>query len=86
MNEERRYPQLDEEDGICLTVNEPVIAYATEPITQANDIDYNLGFHDFGLPHTLEEVKAELREAEAVWDDSTQWCTSEEMWAEIKHA
>lgn len=84
MNEERRYPQIDEEDGSSLMASEPAIAYATELITQDDDIDYNFGFHDFGLPRTLEDVRAELREAEAAWDDPTQWCTSEEMWAEIK--
>ena len=39
---------------------------------------------NFGLPHTVEEVKAELREAEAAWNDPNEWNTSEEMWAEIK--
>ena len=84
MNEDKRYPQIDEEDGSSMTANEPVLACATESMVEEDGIDYNLGNHDFGLPHTLEEVKAELREADAVWDDATQWSTSEDMWAEIK--
>ncbi|MBQ9363628.1 MAG: hypothetical protein IJT97_09470 [Bacteroidaceae bacterium] len=61
MNEEKRYQQIDEEDGSCMAASEPAVAYATEPITQEDDTDYNFGFHDFGLPHTQEEVKSELR-------------------------
>ena len=85
MNEDKKYPKIDEEDGSCLAANDPALAYATEAIVE-DDIDYNFGDHDFGLPHTLDEVKAELREADAVWDDPNQWSTSEEMWAEIKQA
>ena len=84
MNEDKRYPQIDEEDGSCLTANEPALAYSTESMVEEENIDYDFGNHDFGLPHTLEEVKAELKEAEAEWDDPTQWCTSNDMWAQIK--
>ena len=37
-----------------------------------------------GRARTIDEVKAELLEAEAAWDDDSQWSTSEEMRAEIK--
>lgn len=84
MNEDKKYPQINEEDGSCLTANEPVLACATESKVEEDDIDYNLGNHDFELPHTVEEVKAELREAEAAWNEPNEWSTSEEMWAEIK--
>ena len=84
MNEDKNYPQIDEEDGSSLTANEPVLARTTELMVEEDDIDYSLGNHDFGLPHTVEEVKAELREAEAAWNDPNEWNTSEEMWAEIK--
>ena len=67
-----------------LTANETALACATDAIVEEDDIDCNLGDHDFGLPKTLEEVKAELRKADAAWDDPNQWSTSEEMWAEIK--
>ncbi len=84
MNEDKRYPQIDEEDGSCMTASEPSLAYASGSMAEEDDIDYNLGNHDFGLPRTLDDVKAELREVDAAWDDDSQWCTSEEMWAEIK--
>lgn len=84
MDDEKKYPQIEEEDGSCLSVNEPALAYPTESMVETGDIDNNLGYHDFGLPHTVEEVKAELRDAEAAWDVPLQWSTSEEMWADIK--
>ena len=84
MNEDKKYPQIDEENGSCVTANESALACATESVVEEDDIDYNFGDHDFGLPHTLEEVKAELREADDVWDNPNEWNTSEEMWAEIK--
>ena len=55
-----------------LTANETALACATDAIVEEDDIDCNLGDHDFGLPKTLEEVKAELREADAAWDDPNQ--------------
>ena len=42
-------------------------------------------YHNLGFPRTIDEVKAELLEAETAWDDDSQWSTSEEMRAEIKH-
>ena len=42
-------------------------------------------YHNLGFPRTIDEVQAELLEAEAAWDDDSQWSTSEEMRAEIKH-
>ena len=40
----------------------------------------------FGLPHTIIELKAELKEADLEMDDPDKWCTSEQMWAEIRQA
>ena len=84
MSEEKKYHQFEEEEG-AMYACEPVGA-CTAPTTQpvVDDIDYNFGFHDLGFPRTIDEVKAELLEAEAAWDDDSQWSTSEEMRAEIK--
>lgn len=83
MNEDKKYPQIDEENGSCMPANDSTLAYTAESVVE-EVIDCDFGDHDFGLPHTLEEVKAELREADAAWDDPNEWSTSEDMWAEIK--
>ena len=38
------------------------------------------------LPHTIIELKAELEEADCEMDDPNKWCTSEQMWVEIRQA
>ena len=42
--------------------------------------------HDFGMPHTINELKAELEDADREMDDPDKWCTSEQVWAEIRQA
>ena len=37
-----------------------------------------------GMPHTIPELKLELEEAEREMDDPDKWCTSEQMWADVK--
>ena len=38
------------------------------------------------LPHTIIELKAELKEADCEMDAPDKWCTFEQMWAEIRQA
>ena len=84
MNDEKRYPPIDEEDGSCMGASEPAVRLADSHEVEEDDIDYNFGSHDFGNPHTLEELKAELTEAESHRDDPDYWITSEQVWADIK--
>lgn len=84
MSEEKRYPIIEEEDGSCLTAHEPAVLQASKQDPVEEGIDYNYGFHDFGYPRTIEELKIEIDEAEAHRDDPDYWISSEQMWADIK--
>ena len=80
---ENKHLHNEEEQGLDVAA-EPAVALDYSPIDLVDDTDYELCGHDFGLPHTISELKAELEEAEREMDDPDKWCTSEQMWAEIK--
>ena len=50
----------------------------------ADEKDYEPRGHDFGLPRTILELKAELENAENEMNDPDKWCSSEEVWADIR--
>ena len=83
MADEKRYPIWDEEDGSSLNAHDPVVASALKA-EEIDDMDYNFCYKDFGYPHTLEEVKADIAEAESEYNDPEKWITSEQLWAEIR--
>ena len=82
---ENEYPNIDEECGLDMAA-EPAVAVGYRPIEVVDNTDYELHGHDFGMPHTIIELKAELEEADREMDDPDKWCTSEQMWAEIRQA
>lgn len=63
---------------------EPAVAMDYSFVDNADDADYELRGHDFGMPHTILELKAELEEAESEMDDPDKWCSSEQVWADIR--
>ena len=91
--EEKRYPILEEEDGMG-KVCEPAASYAATSIDYANNIqDEEDDFLDripvgkFGFytddPDVFEarmaEIEADLDEVEAGFEDPDKWITSEQM-------
>lgn len=83
MAEEKRYPILDEEDGSSLIAQEPIVASALKTV-EIDDFDYNFSFKDLGYPHTLEELKADIAEAESEYNNPEKWIPSEQLWAEVR--
>ena len=91
--EEKRYPILEEEDGVG-KVCEPTAGYAATSIDYDNDIldeedDFldripvgKLGFYTDD-PDVFEariaEIEADLDEVEAGFEDPEKWVTSEQM-------
>ena len=57
--------------------NEPLLAEM--PLTELKDVDYQFGNHDFGYPHTLEELDIVLDNADAQRNDPTKWISSIEF-------
>lgn len=78
MDNEKKYPTFEEENGSCLSASEPLVAYNEED-TEIGDVDFNFGFKDFGYPHTLEELNAALDMADAQRSDPSKWITSVEF-------
>lgn len=74
------HPIIEEGHDIAA---EPAVAMDYSLCT-ADEKDYELRGHDFGLPRTILELKAELEEAENEMDDPDKWCSSEEVWADIR--
>ena len=83
--EEKKYPILDEEDGVD-KVCEPVAAVATAPtsadgVTTVHDwiadLDWDK-FPSFG-PFSEEEAIARIEKAEADLKDPSKWVSSEEF-------
>lgn len=60
-----------EKKGIA---NEPSLAEM--PLAQLKEVDYTFDNHDFGYPHTLEELDASLDYADAQRHDSSKWLSS----------
>ena len=92
--EDKRYQQIDEEQGIgmcCEPVAEPMADYAVSTSKRADGgtelhdwIDY-LDWDRLPIlgPKTAEEAIARIEQAERDLDDPTKWVTSEQMWAEL---
>lgn len=79
MNDEKRYPILDEEDGSSLTASEPVSAMPLGESRDRQPVDYNFGFTDFGYPHTIDELNVALDDADAHRNDPSHWVSSVEL-------
>ena len=75
------HPIIEEGHDIAA---EPAVAMDYSFVDNADNMDYELRGHDFGLPRTILELKAELEEAENEMDDPDKWCSSEEVWADIR--
>ena len=57
--------------------NEPLLAEMS--LTELKEVDYQFGNHDFGYPHTLEELDTALDYADAQRNDPTKWISSIEF-------
>jgi hypothetical protein len=88
--EEKRYPKLEEEEGIGMCC-EPETGYAATGSGYANTMVRDMISDDFdpGIgPYTMEELNARIDEAEifiaqAEKGDWSNWVTSEAMDAEL---
>ena len=86
------YPTLNEENGSTMTVSEATdsaLASASASTilgSPSHRVQARGGYTAIDVPHTIEEVEHELMMAEAERTDPSKWCTSEEMWAEVKKA
>ena len=88
--EEKRYPQIDEEQGIdmcCEPVAEAVSSakQSVDGITEVHDWIDDLDWDRLPIlgPKTKEEAIARIEQAERDLDDPTKWVTSEQLWAEL---
>ena len=83
MNDEKKYPPIEEETGNQDMANEPLVSSTIQ--TKATTIvDCNFGHTDFGYPHTVEELNAALDEAEAQRNDPTKWISSVEFHSRLE--
>ena len=90
MNDEKRYPPIDEEDGSCMSASES--AYNAMPLNGTDtdllddEVVYGVAPGTFGFytddpvefKHHIEEMEAEVN------DPATKWVSSEDMWKSIK--
>lgn len=88
--EEKRYPQIDEEQGIdmcCEPVAEAVSSakQSVDGITEVHDWIDDLDWDRLPIlgPKTKEEAIARIEQAERDLDVPTKWVTSEQLWAEL---
>jgi hypothetical protein len=97
--EKKTYPIVEEEDGSCMTVSEPAVAYAAREKNsygivymdeEAAKIDrIPLGMFGFYTddPKVFEQRVAEMEidmdEIDAGIEDPDKWISSEQMWAEL---
>jgi hypothetical protein len=88
--EEKRYPQIDEEQGIdmcCEPVAEAVSSakQSDDGITEVHDWIDDLDWDRLPIlgPKTKEEAIARIEQAERDLDVPTKWVTSEQLWAEL---
>lgn len=64
------------------TAQEPTLA--ERPVSELKEVDYTFGNHDFGYPHTIEELEAALDKADAQRNDRTQWISSIEFHSRLE--
>ena len=84
MNEEKKYPSIEEEEN-GLKVGEPAVgsfAYAPSAVTE--EPDYDFGMRDLGLPRSLDDVCAEIHEAERELSDLSKWSPLGDFISEFK--
>ncbi|MBQ9672915.1 MAG: hypothetical protein IJV34_08710 [Prevotella sp.] len=92
--EEKRYPQLNEEQDhvvCCEPIAEAMVDYAistsrwADGETKAHDWIDNLDWDHLPIlgPKTEKEAIARIERAEAELDNPAKWVTSEQMWAEL---
>ena len=73
--DEKKYPILEEEDGVGMA-NEPAVssyAYSSQPTL--DEPNYDFGMKDLGLPRSIDEITTELKEAERELSDQSKWST-----------
>ena len=100
MEDEKRYPVIDEEDGSDLKAEEPAAAYATKEVNpsgiayigdEAEKIDrIPLGLFGFYTddPEVFEqrvaEIEADMDEVEAGIEDPEKWIQVDDFWAAMR--
>ena len=90
MDEEKRYPIIEEEDGSCMkageTEYEAVVQSETSLCSDDERVFYDVAPGTFGFyTNNAEEFQHHITEMEAeINDPNAEWIPSEQMWSEIK--
>lgn len=100
MEDDKRYPIIDEEDGSGLKAEEPAVAYATKEMNssgysylddEAEKIDrIPLGLFGFYTddPEVFEqrvaEIEADMNEVDAGIEDPDKWIQVDDFWAAMR--
>ena len=66
-----------------MMAQEPSLAEMT--LTEHKEVDYTFGNHDFGYPHTLEELETALDNADAQRNDPSKWISSVEFHTRLEN-
>lgn len=84
MKEKKTYtPVKEEEKG--LKAGEPAVGSCTyAPVVSMDEPDYVFGWKDLGLPRSIDEVSAELKEAERELSDQTKWSPLSDFISDFK--
>ena len=97
MENEKRYPVLEEEDSVGM-VSEPVSGYAAtgsgyvatmDDTTESEEYSSSayFGFYTEDpevFKKRVAEIEADIDEVEAGIEDSDKWITNEQLWAELR--
>ena len=91
MDDEKRYPIIDEEDGSCMKAGEDeyeaaVVQKETPLCFDDEQVVYDVASGTFGFyTDSKEEFQHHIAEMEAeINNPNTAWIPSEQMWSEIK--
>ncbi len=90
MNDEKRYPEIDEEDGSCMMASES--EYGATAVVGADtdvlddDVVYGVAPGTFGFyTDDPKEFRRHVEEMEAeINDPGTKWMSSEDVWKGAK--
>jgi hypothetical protein len=90
MNDEKRYPVFEEEDGSCMRAGEAdyetVAIQRDTSLYPDEEVVYDVAPGTFGFyTDSVEELQRHVAAMEAeINDPNSKWIPSEQMWSEVK--
>ena len=84
MKKEKRYPPVEEEEKGLMTGEPTVGSIPYASTATMSEPGYDFGMKDLGLPRTLDDVSAELREAERELSDQAKWSSLSDFLSDFK--